>query len=116
MPVYKAPVDEVLFLLNDVFQISRYNNLPGFADASPDLLEPILGEAAKLCEEVVQPLNLPGDREGCKQRDHRRHAEPDRQRVRECVCGGVGEPSCLGARQRRRDDVRLADRILRGDA
>src|SRR4030095_5313797 len=70
MPVYKAPVDEVLFLLNDVFQISRYNNLPGFADASPDLLEPILSEAAKLCEEVVQPLNLPGDREGCT-----RHAD-----------------------------------------
>src|SRR5215467_12717659 len=66
MPVYKAPVDEVLFLLNDVLQISRYNNLPGFADASPDVVEPILGEAAKLCEEVVQPLNLPGDREGCK--------------------------------------------------
>src|SRR5690242_14895248 len=65
MPVYKAPVDEVLFLLNDVFQISRYNNLPGFADASPDLIEPILAEAAKLCEQVVQPLNLPGDREGC---------------------------------------------------
>jgi 3-(methylsulfanyl)propanoyl-CoA dehydrogenase len=70
MPVYKAPVDEVLFLLNDVFQISRYNNLPGFADASPDVLEPILSEAAKLCEEVVQPLNLPGDREGCT-----RHAD-----------------------------------------
>src|SRR5262245_7932311 len=70
MPVYKAPVDEVLFLLNDVFQISRYNNLPGFADASPDLIEPILAEAAKLCEQVVQPLNLPGDREGCT-----RHAD-----------------------------------------
>jgi len=66
VPTYKAPVDEVLFLLNDVLQISRYNNLPGFADASPDVVEPILGEAAKLCEEVVQPLNLPGDREGCK--------------------------------------------------
>src|SRR6266581_3293650 len=69
MPVYKAPVDEVLFLLNDVFQISRYNNLPGFADASPDLIEPVLAEAAKLCEQVVQPLNLPGDREGCTRHD-----------------------------------------------
>ena len=69
MPIYKAPVDEVLFLLNDVLQISRYNNLPGFADASADVVEPILGEAAKLCQEVVQPLNLPGDREGCKRRD-----------------------------------------------
>jgi acyl-CoA dehydrogenase len=69
MPVYKAPVDEMLFLLNDVFQISRYNNLPGFADASPDLIEPILAEAAKLSEQVVQPLNLPGDREGCTRHD-----------------------------------------------
>jgi alkylation response protein AidB-like acyl-CoA dehydrogenase len=69
MPVYKAPVDEVLFLLNDVFQISRYNNLPGFADASPDLIEPVLAEAAKLCEQVVQPLNLLGDREGCTRHD-----------------------------------------------
>src|SRR5437870_4836427 len=69
MPVYKAPVDEVLFLLNDVFQIARYSNLPGFADASPDVLEPILGEAAKLCEEVVQPLNRPGDEEGCTRHD-----------------------------------------------
>src|SRR5262245_24530790 len=76
MPVYKAPVAEVLFLLNDVFQISRYNNLPGFADASPDLIEPILAEAAKLCEEVVQPLNLPGDREGCTRHDDGRVTTP----------------------------------------
>jgi acyl-CoA dehydrogenase len=76
MPVYKAPVDEVLFLLNDVFQISRYNNLPGFADASPDLIEPILTEAAKLCEEVVQPLNLPADREGCTRHNDGRVTTP----------------------------------------
>jgi acyl-CoA dehydrogenase len=65
MPIYKAPVDDMLFLLNDVFDIGRLGNLPGFAEASPDLQQAILTEAAKLCEEVVQPLNLPGDREGC---------------------------------------------------
>jgi len=65
MPSYKAPVEDVLFLLSDVFHIERYNNLPGFADVSPDVLAAVLGEAAKLCEEVLQPLNLPGDREGC---------------------------------------------------
>ena len=36
MPVYKAPVDEVTFLLRDVFHLDRYKNLPGFAEATPD--------------------------------------------------------------------------------
>src|ERR1051325_9734741 len=66
MPVYKAPVDDVLFLLNDVFHIERYANLPGFADASPDLVEAVLGEAAKFCEDVLVPLNRVGDTEGCR--------------------------------------------------
>ncbi|MGO8847196.1 MAG: acyl-CoA dehydrogenase C-terminal domain-containing protein [Methylocella sp.] len=65
MPSYKAPVEEILFLLSDVFPIQRYNNLPGFAEATPDLIEAILSEAAKLCEETLLPLNQPGDRTGC---------------------------------------------------
>jgi alkylation response protein AidB-like acyl-CoA dehydrogenase len=66
MPSYKAPLDDVNFLLNDVFQMDRYNNLPGFSDAAADVREAILGEAAKLSEEVLQPLNRVGDLEGCK--------------------------------------------------
>lgn len=66
MPSYKAPVDDVQFLLNDVFHIDRYTNLPGFSDASPDVVQAILGEAAKFCEDVLTPLNRTGDREGCK--------------------------------------------------
>src|SRR5438477_8835734 len=69
MPIYKAPVEDVSFLLNDVFQIDRYDNLPGFTDASADVREAILGEAAKLSEEVLQPLNRVGDLEGCKRAD-----------------------------------------------
>ena len=69
MPIYKAPVEDVNFLLNDVFQIDRYDNLPGFSDASSDVREAILGEAAKLAEEVLQPLNRTGDLEGCKRAD-----------------------------------------------
>ncbi|QUS37961.1 acyl-CoA dehydrogenase [Tardiphaga alba] len=69
MPSYKAPLEDVGFLLNDVFQFDRYNNLPGFADASADVREAILGEAAKLSENVLQPLNRVGDLEGCKRHD-----------------------------------------------
>src|SRR5262245_42274439 len=76
MPTYKAPVEDVSFLLNDVFQIDRYDNLPGFTDASADVREAILGEAAKLSEEVLQPLNRVGDLEGCKRHDDGRVTTP----------------------------------------
>jgi alkylation response protein AidB-like acyl-CoA dehydrogenase len=69
MPTYKAPVDDVMFLLSDVFHIERYNNLPGFADATPDLIEAVLAEAAKFSEDVLTPLNRVGDKEGCKRHD-----------------------------------------------
>ncbi|MCO5089386.1 acyl-CoA dehydrogenase C-terminal domain-containing protein [Bosea sp. (in: a-proteobacteria)] len=76
MPVYKAPVGDTLFLLNDVFAIGRHANLPGFADASADVIEAILGEGARLCEEVLQPLNASGDREGCSRHPDGRVTTP----------------------------------------
>src|SRR3954463_14043230 len=76
MPSYKAPLHDVRFLLNDVFQFDRYNNLPGFSDASADVREAILSEAAKLSEEVLQPLNRVGDLEGCSRHDDGRVTTP----------------------------------------
>ncbi len=66
MPVYKAPLREYRFLLNETFNIAQYGGLPGFRDAPPDVVDAILDEAAKLAEEVLQPLNQSGDHEGCK--------------------------------------------------
>ena len=76
MPSYRAPVEDVSFLLNDVFHFDKYNNLPGFSDASADVREAILEEAAKFAENVIQPLNRVGDLEGCKRHDDGRVTTP----------------------------------------
>ena len=69
MPSYKAPLREYRFLLNDVLDIGRYSNLPGFADAPMDLIDQVLEEGAKFCEGVLAPLNKVGDEHGCMRND-----------------------------------------------
>ncbi|MBY0423165.1 MAG: acyl-CoA dehydrogenase C-terminal domain-containing protein, partial [Parvularculaceae bacterium] len=60
-----APIRDIQFVLHDVLQISKYQNLPGFADAPRDVVDAILEEGGKLASEVLHPLNHSGDREGC---------------------------------------------------
>src|SRR5437868_3142645 len=69
MPTYKAPLEEVTSRRTDAFQVDRATNLRGFSDASADVREAIRGEAAKLSEEVLQPLNRVGDLAGCTRHD-----------------------------------------------
>jgi acyl-CoA dehydrogenase len=90
MPVYKAPVEDALFLLNDVFHIERFANLPGFADASPDVVQAILSEAGKFCENVLTPLNRVGDRQGCRRNADGSVTTPDgfKEAYRQFVDGG----------------------------
>ena len=70
MTEYAAPTEDMKFVLNDVLQISKYSNLPGFSEVSEELIDAILEEGGKLAANVLHPLNHSGDKEGCT-----RHAD-----------------------------------------
>jgi len=66
MPSYKAPTKDLRFVLHDVLKVDElYASLPAFEDVSPDLIDAIIEQGAKFCEDVLAPLNESGDAEGC---------------------------------------------------
>ncbi|WP_152045089.1 acyl-CoA dehydrogenase C-terminal domain-containing protein [Aureimonas psammosilenae] len=65
MTIYRAPVKDTLFTLTHVLQLDRHADLPRFREAGADITEAVLVEAARIAEEVLHPLNMSGDREGC---------------------------------------------------
>ena len=62
---YQPPVRDHLFLLRDVLQIERYGDLPGFSEASMDVVAQIVEEGGRFTSEVLAPLNTVGDKQGC---------------------------------------------------
>ncbi len=66
MSEYHAPVKEMLFALRDLGNLAAVNRLPVFADATPDLVEAVLEEAAQLATEVIAPTNVIGDTQGSR--------------------------------------------------
>ena len=65
MPSYTAPVDDMQFLLHEVLDVSR-SDVPGYDELEPDFTRAVLEEAGKISSEVLAPLNMVGDREGCR--------------------------------------------------
>ncbi len=101
MPTYKAPLDDVRFLLNDVLAVDELSQLPGYEEATPDLLLAVLEEGGKLCEEVLQPINQTGDAEGCRIEDGQvRTPKGFKEAYAEFVQGGwpamTGDPAYGG--------------------
>ena len=66
MATYKAPLKEIEFVLHEIAGMPELTALPGFAEATPELVMGVLEEAAKLVEGSIAPLNRSGDEEGCR--------------------------------------------------
>jgi len=67
MPEYKAPLRDIKFVMSELLDSEQhYANLNGAEDATPDMVDAIISEGAKFCEQVLSPLNQVGDREGCQ--------------------------------------------------
>jgi len=66
MPEYKAPLRDIHFVIDEFLDYpTHYSTLPGAEDATPDMVDAILEECAKFCEQVISPINQTGDKEGC---------------------------------------------------
>src|SRR5579885_453425 len=65
MTTYKAPLRDYRFVLEELFDGAALARLPGYEEATADTIRAVLEEGARLCEEVLFPLNRPGDEEGC---------------------------------------------------
>ena len=70
MATYKAPLDDMRFVLNDVFEAEKlWASMPATAEVTRDLADAILEEAGKMVEGLLLPLNRSGDEEGCQWND-----------------------------------------------
>jgi alkylation response protein AidB-like acyl-CoA dehydrogenase len=66
MPSYKAPVRDIRFVINEVLESAKlYQTLPGYEEATEDLMNAIVDEGARFAENVLSPLYRSGDEEGC---------------------------------------------------
>ena len=66
---YNAPIEDMMFVLEDLCGLEDIARLPGLEDASQDMVAAILEEAGKFAGQVLAPLNVIGDQQGLGFRD-----------------------------------------------
>ena len=77
MPTYTAPTRDTRFVINEMLDLASYGNLPGFENATPDMIDTVVNESGKFCAEVLAPLNQIGDEQGCTRHDDGSVTTPD---------------------------------------
>jgi alkylation response protein AidB-like acyl-CoA dehydrogenase len=65
MPSYKAPLDDMRFVLNEVLDVSQLKEIKAFETVDAATINEFLSLGAQISEELLAPLNAVGDREGC---------------------------------------------------
>ncbi len=65
MPSYTAPIQDMQFVLHEVLNVAD-SKVPGYDELEPDFTAAVLEEAGKISSEVLAPINLSGDQEGCR--------------------------------------------------
>ncbi len=65
MPTYRAPTRDTRFVDNELLRLDSFGNMPGFESADREMTDTVIDEAGRFISEVVAPLNLSGDQEGC---------------------------------------------------
>ncbi|MAF83679.1 MAG: acyl-CoA dehydrogenase, partial [Chromatiales bacterium] len=100
MADYQPPVKDMLFAITQLAGLDQVNQLQGFEDATPDLVEAVLGEAAQLANEVVAPINEIGDRQGTRVEDGRVIVPDEFKAVYQQITAdgwvGVSQPADIG--------------------
>ena len=98
MSDYRAPIEDMRFVMDELANLPDIARLPGFEEATPDMADAILEEAAKFTGEVLAPLNAVGDREGCRWQDGAVSTPPGwKDAYRQYCAGGWNGIACSPA-------------------
>ncbi len=91
MSTYVAPLKDMRFVMQELAGLAEVGKLPGFEEATPDIVDAILEEASKFSSQVLDPLNYSGDVEGSKWDDGAvRTPKGFKEAYRKYVEGGWG--------------------------
>ena len=64
MPSYCAPIKDIIYVMENVIRVGN-SDVPGYQELDTGFISAILDESAKLAQDVLAPLNVVGDKEGC---------------------------------------------------